>query len=401
MGSNVELARYFLELFPQALAITSNTGCLPIRFSCMTGSSEMVELLLERGMQQYDAKYGLLLYKEDLYSESTLQLACSNIRMNAKIVNRLFQCTQISTNRVLKENLLHRAVQANNLDVAKLILQRWPVSLVRKDRDMNLPLHIACSSGSTKMLRLIFTKSIKNILSKKYHNWDATISLSIFEENIHGQTPWNLLCYNFSSLLEAYGDDALITGAWPCIKLVLYLRAGVLEHHPSQGMPLLHAAIMMIEPLDVLSSIIVNRALRCDVCVIDYKGRTALHVIAKQQAYNRGMWCDIIEYLVDVERNGRKCALMKDFDGRLPIHTASYYKMHWNNGLKHIVEANITALDITDSKTGLYPFMLAASAHSRFVAANNLETIYELLRLNPAMIGDTNASAQRSLPKTK
>lgn len=401
MGSNVELARYFLELFPQALAITSNTGCLPIRFSCMTGSSEMVQLLLERGMQQYDAKHGLLLYKEDLYSESTLQLACSNIRMNAKIVNRLFQCTQISTNRVLKENLLHRAVQANNLDVAKLILQRWPMSLVRKDRDMNLPLHIACSSGSTKMLRLIFTKSIKNILSKKYQNWDATISLSIFEENIHGQTPWNLLCYNFSSLLEAYGDDALITGAWPCIKLVLYLRAGVLEHHPSQGMPLLHAAIMMIEPLDVLSSIIVNRALRCDVCVIDYKGRTALHVIAKQQAYNRGMWCDIIEYLVDVERNGRKCALMKDFDGRLPIHTASYYKMHWNNGLKHIVEANITALDITDSKTGLYPFMLAASAHSRFVAANNLETIYELLRLNPAMIGDTNAPAQRSLPKTK
>lgn len=388
MGTNVELARYFLEIFPQALAITSNTGCLPIRFSCMTGSSEMVQLLLERGINLYDAKHGLLLYKEDLYNESNLQLACSNIRMDAKVINRLFQCTQISTNQVLKENLLHRAVQANNLDVAKLILQRWPMSLVRKDKDMNLPLHVACSSGSTKMLRLIFTKSIKNILSKRYQNWDATISLSIFEENTHGQTPWNLLCYNFSSLLETCGDDAFLGGAWPCIKLVLYLRAGVLEHHPSQGIPLLHAAIMMIEPIDVLSAIIVNRALRCDVCVTDYKGRTALHVVAKQQAYNRGIWSDIIEYLVDVERNGRKCAFMKDFDGRLPIHTASYYKMNWNDGLKHIVEANIAALDITDSKTGLYPFMLAASNQSRFVTPSNLETIYELLRLNPAMISE-------------
>jgi ankyrin repeat protein len=306
MGTNVQLARYFLDLFPQALAITSNTGCLPIRFACMTGSSEMVQLLLDKGMQKYDDKYGLLLYKEDLYSESTFQLACSNTRINSKVMNRLFQCVQISTNRVLKENLLHKAVQANNFDVAKLVLQRWPMSLVRKDKDMNLPLHVACSCGSTKMLRLIFSKSIKNILSKRHQNWDTTISLSIFEKNNQGQTPWNLLCHNFSSLLETCGDDAFLGGAWPCIKLILYLRAGVLENRPSRGVPLLHAAIMMIEPLDVLLAILVNRALRCDVCVTDYKRRTVLHVVAKQQTYNKVVWCDIIEYLVDVEKNGRK-----------------------------------------------------------------------------------------------
>ena len=385
MGTNVELARYFINLFPQALGMTSNTGCLPIRFAVATGSSKMVELLLCKGMQLFGDRCGLLQYKEHTFLHTTLQLACSNSRLCERIVRRLFKCTGVTVHKVLDGNFLSRAVKCNNLDVAKFILHTWPSALQKMDKDGNLPLHLACSSKSPEMLRFVFSKSVKNLLYKKHQHWDA-LSKSIFQKNRQGLTPWHLMCESFSNLFDCTGESAFSGGTWSCIKLIIYLKGGMLQMQPNGNLPLLHAAIIMISNVDMLWAVLVHHALPCKVNAVDYKRRNALHVAAEQAAYRKGSWRDIIEYLVDVEHNGKKCAFLRDDSDRLPLHSATANKMCWRNGLNHITEANPSALGVPDPVTNLYPFMLVASIGP---ASNDLNSVYKLLRLNPEMIGIT------------
>ena len=386
MGTNVELARYFIDLFPQALGMTSNTGCLPIRFAVTTGSSKMVELLLCKGMQVFGDRCGLLQYKENTFLHTPLQLACSNSRLGERIVKRLFRCTGVTARIVLDGNFLNRAVKCNNLGVAKFILHNWPAALQKMDEDHNLPLHLASSSGSSEMLRFVFSKSVRNLMYTKHQHWDA-LSKSIFQKNRRGLTPWCLVCESFSNLFDCSGESAFSGRTWSCIKLIIYLKAGMLQRLPNGNLPLLHAAIIMINNVDMLWAVLVHRALPCKVSAVDHQRRTALHVAAEQAAYRKESWRDIIEYLVDVEHNGKRCAFLRDDNDRLPLHSATANKMCWSHGLNHITEANYSALGVQDPVTNLYPFMLVGSTGPTSPISSDLNSVYNLLRLNPEMIG--------------
>ena len=394
MGSNTDIVRYFIDVFPQAMAITSDTGNLPIRFACRSGSAGMVELLLNEGIRTYDSLSGLLLYRENLYPETTLQLACSNPNMEGRVIKRILRRTKATFERVLEDHLLNRAARCGNLGVAEVILSFWPMTLYQKDKEWNLPLHLACYSGSSRMVRLLFTKSVKNLLmTDKHRNWNA-VSESLFQKNRNGLTPWDLLCGSFSAVLDFSGDEAFTGGTWPCIKLILYLRANMLARQPSGSIPLFHAAIMIIKPLDMLTAVILSGVLQCDPCVIDHRRRTALHVAVKQQAFNKGTWKEIVEYLLDEEHNRRQCALIRDVDNRLPLHVASAFGLKWSDGMDYVLEANVAALEEKDEKTGLYPFMLAATGTASSGCESDLDTIFELLRLNPTMIGECSSMVE-------
>ena len=390
MGTNVELARFFIDMFPQALVMTSNTGCLPIRLACISGSSEMVEVLLCKGMQLFGDRSGLMQHAEDIYVQTALQSACSNPRLSQRIVKRLFRATGVNACEVLDGNLLHRAVKCYNVDVARFILQNWPTSLHHMDEDRNLPLHLACSSESNEMICLVFNRSLRYLMLKKYQHWDA-LSRSIFQKNRFGHTPWQLMCESFRNNFDWSGDVAFSGGAWPCIKLIIYFKAGMLQIQPNGDLPLLHAAIAMIQQRDVLRAVLVNRALPCSFGIVDNRRKNVLHVAAEQAAHREGSWQDIIEYLIifgNDENNGIHCACMRDDSGRLPIHSATANRLSWRNGLEDITEANFYALSIPDPVTNLYPFMLAAHGDAASSVPADLNSVYTLLRMNPEIIGN-------------
>ena len=384
MGTNVELARFFIDMFPQALVMTSNTGYLPIRLACISGSSGMVEVLLCKGMQLFGDRSGLMQHKEDFYVQTALQFACSNTRLSQRIVKRLCSATGVHSCEVLDGNLLHRAIKCNNLDVARFILQNWPTSLHHTDEDRNLPLHLACSSESNEMICLVFNRSLRHLMLKKYQHWDA-LSRSIFQKNRLGYTPWHLMCESFRNNFDWSGDVAFSRGAWLCIKGVIYFKAGMLQIQPNGDLPLLHAAIEMINQKDVLRAVLVNRALPCSFSIVDNRRKNVLHVAAEQAAYREGSWQDIIEYLI-FRNDGINCARMRDDSGRLPIHSATANMLSWSNGLEDITEANFSALTIPDPVTNLYPFMLAAHGDAALSVPADLNSVYTLLRLNPELI---------------
>ena len=81
-------------------------------------------------------------------------------------------------------------------------------------------------------------------------------------------------------------------------------------------------------------------------------------------------------------------------DGRLALHLAIEAQMPWDGGLSKIFGAAPTSLRVPDPKTGLLPFLHAAtSGASRSPSgkkgADSVNTIFQLLRLGPDLMAST------------
>lgn len=74
-------------------------------------------------------------------------------------------------------------------------------------------------------------------------------------------------------------------------------------------------------------------------------------------------------------------SIIRDDTDQLPLHHAIKKGMGWMDGLKHITEANYSALGQMDNETDLYPFMMAAT-----VPRPDLNAVYKLLRANPKIL---------------
>lgn len=224
MGSNVRLAQFLLHTFPQAISISSDTGNLPIRVACCSGSAEMIELLLIEGISYIDEKGGMT-HAECYHDKSNLELACSNPRANKRIIAQLIQVTGTNSTKAMKEKLLHHAARIGNVEVAQTIFEHFPKTFHDVDTEGNLPLHAACYSGCPQMICTLFVIELKNyLLSPTMNQLDCEhMRIGIFQKNKNGSSPWRLLCDHFAKDLYEGGD---ISGdIWSCIKIVLYLEA--------------------------------------------------------------------------------------------------------------------------------------------------------------------------------
>ncbi len=385
MGSNIEVARFLIEIFPQAVSISSDMGNLPIREACRSGSPEMIALIFEEGLYHFDS-FGGMHHSEDFYNESCLQLACSNPNVSSVVISRLLLETGTTIKQCLHEKLLHRATKSGNVELSKTILQRFPEALYDVDISGNLPLHTACESGCTHMISYIINSAM-NYKLPCHHERKKCL---IFQKNKQGVAPWDLVCKLFANSI--YEGEEISGDIWSCMKVVFYAEAKGMVRIPNI-IPILHAAIRLVRPLDVLCSIIVSDVLQCHPTVVDNRNRTALHVALEIQSLYDGDWKDIIECLLDRESSFGKCALVRDSDHRLPLHIGSAFGLKWTQGLRSILDCNFNALVERDRLSGgLYPFMLAAESKEH----SDLDTIFELLRLNPTMIRSENVDRSRT-----
>ena len=78
-------------------------------------------------------------------------------------------------------------------------------------------------------------------------------------------------------------------------------------------------------------------------------------------------------------------------DGRLALHLAIEAQISWDGGLSKIFDAAPASLRVPDPKTGLIPFLHAAtSGASRGKKdSDSVNTIFQLLRLGPDLIGSS------------
>lgn len=102
---------------------------------------------------------------------------------------------------------------------------------------------------------------------------------------------------------------------------------------------------------------------------------------AAEAAEIGGSQPSVIEILLQANQEAASAAAcVPDPIGRLPLHWALATGKKWEQGVKPLVQVYPEALTVLDVETKLYPFMLAAQ-----VGDMDLGTIYEVLRLDPAM----------------
>ena len=88
-------------------------------------------------------------------------------------------------------------------------------------------------------------------------------------------------------------------------------------------------------------------------------------------------------------------------DGRLALHLAIEAQMSWIGGLSKIFDAAPASLRVPDPKTGLLPFLHAATSgatcrpSSGKKDSDSINTIFQLLRLGPDLIGPCDAEEQK------
>ena len=93
----------------------------------------------------------------------------------------------------------------------------------------------------------------------------------------------------------------------------------------------------------------------------------------------------VVNILLDASR---EAARIRDPNGRLPVHLALKTGKRWNQGVGDLIHSYPEGLNIPGPSTKLVPFQLAA-----WGTKTDLNTLFETLRTNPALLGAVNMSA--------
>jgi len=93
----------------------------------------------------------------------------------------------------------------------------------------------------------------------------------------------------------------------------------------------------------------------------------------------------VIQILLEASR---EAARIRDPNGRLPVHLALKTGKRWNQGVGDLIYSYPEGLNIPGPSTKLVPFQLAA-----WGTKTDLNTLFETLRTNPALLGGVNMSA--------
>lgn len=120
-----------------------------------------------------------------------------------------------------------------------------------------------------------------------------------------------------------------------------------------------------------------------------HASKTSLHPKSPQKLA-------VIDILVSLNPRAAK---IPDSDGRLPFARAVESRKSWDEGLRSLLWAAPEALSTRDTKTGMYPFMIAAVEHNA-----SETTVYELIRLLPELISigiPQTADAQTTIDTNK
>jgi hypothetical protein len=141
------------------------------------------------------------------------------------------------------------------------------------------------------------------------------------------------------------------------------------------------------------------------VCQRDLCGNTPLHYAAKAPAYkafverrgyseNDYVWSCVLDLLL--EHHSSLSAAMTTSRGRVPLSIALESGKGMGDGVRKLLDAYPAAVEIVDTKTRMYPFMIAAACvleeESNIVNGDvaQLEIIYELLLLSPNLVQPSN-----------
>ncbi len=261
----------------------------------------------------------------------------------------------------------------------------------------------ACTGGDSGLIEFLVARTTQLCCKGGFLIIDHNLC-GMLDRNRIGLTPWDLICEMLETLFANCDlDPTSYAGIVTAAMMTLVLDAAMsyvgneAESSPVSvcrtvfesvinppkmiPLPIYHSAITRVASITLLENFIVQNYFNCDPLQLDNYGRTALHVAMELQRPEED-WSGIVCHLLYDEENGsEECTSIRDDDGRYVLHVASESGLSWFGGLRDIFHANEKIVEHRDDVTGMFPFMLAASAY-----AADLNAIYSLLLKCPSAL---------------
>mmetsp|Transcript_23729 Transcript_23729/g.34594 ORF Transcript_23729/g.34594 Transcript_23729/m.34594 type:complete len:369 (-) Transcript_23729:157-1263(-) len=293
------------------------------------------------------------------------------------------------------ETPLHLASEGASEEVQMMLIDARKEAASMVDKYGDSPLHLACASGSgMKLLRKLVEADPSMILRPNRRGISPFFSLSKSYEN--------------AQCMEDLEEGGAFAEDWA--KVMLLLRA--VCRIPKGGTFLvLHAATEVECPRAVVRA--AARFFPSQASLRDENGRSPLAIAALTPIFEEPEMSDEEEfgdenYNLSVETVGNdrgskdksdvenkkksviatvleacpRSATMPDADGRYPLALALENGKGFDQGLREIIAAAPRLLDTRDTKTHMYPFMMAAVG----THGPSFNTVYELLRSFPELV---------------
>lgn len=295
-----DIVLQLVEIFPSALAITTELGFTPLHLAVILSDLRLSELLLSQ-------------YPDAVRSKS-----------NAGFVP------------------IHLA---KSTSIARLLLEKFPECISIKDQYGNLPLHLA-------LCHIAYEPGVVEVLLQKGIDYCIDGSNGgggALSMNILSNYPLKVAIENVRLCLE---DSPIFERdiCWQKLKSCLFAISKSRNYHSGS---LLHLCMgsMSDEKLLMFAMDQCEGEVFCtDVC-----GRYPLHIAAMNQRIPRSILC----YLL---KKYPAAASSFDSDSKLPLHYAISSGRKFDHGLKELVDSHSLALTIPSRQTKLFPFMMAAEA---------------------------------------
>jgi hypothetical protein len=250
--------------------------------------------------------------------------------------------------------------------------------LERLNRYGGTVLHSACGSqASLDVIKLIVQKNPGIVLART-HDSNHTALTALWQSHLQS-IPGHMQVATILKGETVTSDH--FDRFWE--KVTFLARVAYRQSCPSctddsitNGMYELHGLFQLRAPINAIKVAIRRHPEWAQVP--DSDGNYPLHVVVIRRPF-RVKDKDIIDMLLKAYPDA---AGKKNKAGDTAIFLAIRDRIDWNDGLKCIVQADTDTLASSDSQTGLYPFLLAASLGGR-VAVN---TTYELLCERPDLV---------------
>lgn len=239
-----ELITLIVETQPKSLQCKDDEGNLPLHVLSKTDASfNTMKLFIDKSLKQ---KVGPLKNRAGLYVTNNNGECAIEVILGRKCSSngRVFKLLQdfkpkLITKKDVKDlNLLHKVANGGRPAIARAILKLLPGSIALKDKDGNLPLHIACkcnvNATSRELINIFMEYGLRHKVGGAegfgglyVKNNTNNTPMDVAIKNMYGERKWVAL-----SIMMSYVPDAPILHSFISQRQLLHNIKTIIEKYP-------------------------------------------------------------------------------------------------------------------------------------------------------------------------
>ena len=292
------IGRDHIPLHEMCELFTSTTTTIPPTAATTTLHSEIIQFMIEQSIlnNKEHSHCGGLMCK-DYYSKTPFALlsSCNSITSGAsmaiiKNVLKFIHTKKKVNSRLYLSVIIHEAINIQDWDLVKYIIETYPKALLLKDKSENLPMHLLCKSDAPfeapfEVIKLAIENGMKdNVLGKKKR-------AGLLEVNKVNERPLQLIVAR------------KVTFNWKLLRFMQDFKPKLITKKDIKDFKLLHkvAAGGRVAVAKMLLKLVPKA-----VAIQDENGDLPLHVVLRERPCkaNRDMLKILLNYSVKEQVGG-------------------------------------------------------------------------------------------------